>query len=124
LFTRYALSAKHYLPLPRGLVLKSSLTLGLVESLSSSSPVPVFQRYYLGGIDSLRGYEQLSVGPKIFAPSSTSPDAALVEYNLGGTRELVLNLDLEFPLYSPLGLRGVVFYDAGNALGEGDPFSV
>ena len=38
---------------------------------------------------------------------------------IGGDKQLVLNLELEFPLFKAVGVRGVVFSDFGNAFAAG-----
>jgi outer membrane protein insertion porin family len=51
----------------------------------------------------LRGFEARSVGPK------QHDDV------IGGTKEAILNFEYLFPLMQEAGIRGVVFFDAGNA---------
>ena len=70
-------------------------------------PLPLYKRYFPGGINSVRGYKERSLGPK---------DAAGREY--GGDKQLVNNLDLIFPLFHAAGVNGVVFYDAGQAFDD------
>jgi outer membrane protein insertion porin family len=68
---------------------------------------PLFRRYFPGGINSVRGFKNRSLGPK---------DANGNEY--GGSKELVNNLEIIFPIISSAGLRGVVFYDIGEAFDD------
>jgi outer membrane protein insertion porin family len=67
--------------------------------------VPLYERFYLGGIDSLRGFGLGVPGPK--DPASGQA--------IGGTTELIMNAEFIFPIYRELKLKGIVFYDAGNA---------
>jgi outer membrane protein insertion porin family len=69
---------------------------------------PVFERYFLGGINSLRGWQFGEVGP--LDPSG------LVQ---GGNKYAVANFEILFPLVEKYGVRGVLFFDAGNAFNEG-----
>jgi outer membrane protein insertion porin family len=48
----------------KGHVLELGAGVGVVASYGNSSSVPLFDRWYLGGIDSLRGYRYREVGPK------------------------------------------------------------
>ena len=48
----------------KGHVLELNAGIGVVDSYGSSSRVPLFDRFYLGGIDSLRGYKYRRVGPR------------------------------------------------------------
>lgn len=76
------------------------------ESLNDE-PFPLHKRFFPGGINSVRGYEARTLGPK---------DDRGFEY--GGNKELVNNLELIFPLVDSAGLRGVVFYDAGQSFDD------
>lgn len=80
---------------------------GFMEELGGESDVPLYERFYLGGINSLRGFEFGAVGPK---------DANGIV--IGGTKYVVANFEVLFPIVEKYGMRGVVFYDAGNAFGE------
>lgn len=67
-------------------------------------PFPLFKRYFPGGINSVRGYKARSLGPK-----------DIDGHEFGGSKELVNNLELIFPLFNSVGLKGLVFYDTGQA---------
>lgn len=75
--------------------------------------LPVQERFFLGGINSLRGFRNFSVSPKDPATGGL----------VGGTKAGFLQAELLFPLYQPLKMRGVVFFDAGNVLDERNTFS-
>ncbi len=68
---------------------------------------PIYERFFLGGINSLRGWKYGQVGP-------------IDTFNLvyGGNKYDVLNAEILFPLVDKYGIRGVVFFDAGNAYAE------
>lgn len=66
-----------------------------------NSVIPPWERFYLGGERSLRGYEVYSIGPR-------NPDGR----NVGGEKSLVFNVEYIMPLLGPL--RAVLFFDAGN----------
>ena len=75
---------------------------GVVSGFDSDSDdVPVFERYFLGGSNSLRGFEYRSVGPKVNG------------CNVGGTTMLLLTAEVSHPIWGPL--RGAAFVDVGNA---------
>jgi outer membrane protein insertion porin family len=74
--------------------------------------VPLYERFYLGGIDTLRGFGLGVPGPK--DPASGQA--------IGGTKELIINTEYIFPIVKDLKLKGVVFYDAGQAYGNNDAF--
>jgi outer membrane protein insertion porin family len=81
-------------------------SLGYGDSFNDE-PFPLFKRFFPGGINSVRGFRNRSLGPK---------DENGNEY--GGSKELVNNLELIFPLVESAGLKGVVFYDVGEAFDD------
>ncbi|MDI6845746.1 MAG: outer membrane protein assembly factor BamA [Candidatus Saccharicenans sp.] len=72
--------------------------------------VPYWERFFLGGEQSIRGYEYFTVGPR---------DER--NFLIGGVKSLVINAEYIIPLGGPL--YGIFFYDVGNALLKGDKFS-
>ena len=122
LFTRYTAYSRLYFPLPLGAVFKTNATVGYIQQLDPNRPLPISELYYLGGINSVRGYLLRSISPSLLAPSSGSPDAPIERLNVGGNKQLILNLELEFPVFEKAGIRGVVFFDAGNAFAGNERF--
>ncbi|OFX21815.1 MAG: outer membrane protein assembly factor BamA [Anaeromyxobacter sp. RBG_16_69_14] len=119
LFTRYALDARYYHPLFWGIVARAKLTAGFIKGWDDQHPVPVSELYYLGGINSVRGYRLLSLAPTIPAGAAVRPDSELFEFTTGGDKQVTLNLELEFPIFEKVGIRGVVFFDMGNTFAPG-----
>jgi len=117
LFTRYALDVRGYRPFFGGLVGRAKLTLGVIRDWDANHPVPVSELYYIGGINTVRGYRILSISPVEYV--GTRPDGRLIGVPVGGNKELVLNTELEFPLLEKAGIRGVVFADFGNVFAAG-----
>jgi len=50
------------------------------------------------------------------------PDAGIINFAIGGNKELLTNIEMEFPLVESAGVRGVVFYDMGNVFGDNESF--
>jgi outer membrane protein insertion porin family len=115
-FIRNSLTGRFYYPLRKGLVLKLNSEAGHVTSPSEEG-VPIFARFFLGGILDLRGYRFRSVGPRLPLTSALDPNSSPIPYgaNIGGNLMYVQNLELEFSIVESMGVRGVVFTDAGNA---------
>lgn len=87
--------------------------------------MPLFDRYFPGGINSIRGFGERSLGPREkVTVAITDPDAtgglSLKTYHrpIGGSEQLVLNNELNFPIVQQLNLKGVVFSDMGNAFSQ------
>ncbi|MGB6973009.1 MAG: outer membrane protein assembly factor BamA, partial [Desulfobulbales bacterium] len=75
---------------------------------NEAGALPDYEKFYLGGINTIRGYKTRSI-----AVTYTDPDTG-VEYEVGGKIMWFANLEYHFPLVKAGGLRGLVFYDAGN----------
>lgn len=107
------------------LVWRNNLTYGFISSNEPGKDVPFNELYLLGGTNSLRGFKWFSVGKRRFSQKEYDnlAGAGLTrdqQYNLamrpfGGTQELYYNLEFQFPLINEAGIKGVVFYDIGNA---------
>ncbi len=129
-YIRNAFTGRFYYPLGggtgkpgSGFVLKLNTNVGLITSPDSQG-VPIFQRYFLGGILDVRGFFLRSIGPRLPLTSSLDPNAPPIPNgaNIGGNLEAYMNLELEFPILDSVGIRGVVFFDAGNSWNVEDQF--
>jgi len=101
-----------------GIILKTNLEVGFLNTPDNSL---IFENYYLGGFNTIRGYFPRSIGP-VRRVGGLTPDGALQEFRVGGTKQLIMNLELEFPIFEQVGIRGVAFADAGNAYGPDENF--
>ncbi len=115
-FLRYRGTARLYYPLGGGFVAKLNMEGGLVTSPRDDG-VPIFARFFLGGILDVRGYRLRTIGPRLPLNRSLDPNAApiLNGANIGGNLMYYQNLEIEFPIVDKVGIRGVIFTDAGNA---------
>jgi outer membrane protein insertion porin family len=115
-FLRHRLLGRFYYPLGGGVVLKLNTEFGHVTSPSNEG-VPIFARFFLGGIFDLRGFAYRNVGPRVGLTNSTDPNSVPIPNGavIGGNVQYFQNLELEIPIVEAVGLRGVVFTDAGNA---------
>jgi outer membrane protein insertion porin family len=93
-------------------VISDRTSLGYGESLNDD-PFPLFRRYFPGGINSVRGYRNRTLGPE---------DLNGREY--GGSKQFVNNVELIFPLINSAGFKGVVFYDVGQAFDDNEPIDI
>jgi outer membrane protein insertion porin family len=74
--------------------------------------LPLYERFYVGGIYTIRGLDWGDAGPK----DEKTGDP------IGGTTELIFNAEYIFPLLTEMKLKGVVFFDLGNAYESFDNF--
>jgi len=123
LFQRYRLIERRYRPLFWGLVAKVNLSIGYIRSTEPlSRPISISEKFFAGGINSIRGYTLRSISPTKKILASRDPDAGILDYAVGGNKELLTNWEIEFPIVESAGIRGVVFYDMGNVFGENENF--
>jgi len=123
-FNRYTGRVRRYFPMPLNGVLKFNLVWGQITAPTGQN-VPLFERFFVGGIFNIRGFQRNTLGPAIGVPSSGDPAAILSPFNIGGTRQLYLNNEFELPLLkAPVNLRGLLFFDIGNAFGENQDLSI
>jgi len=101
-FFQFGMSGSRYFPLLRGSVLEFRIRLGLGDAYDDTEDIPIYKRFFAGGANSIRGYEERMVGP--IDPSSEDP--------LGGDSLLVGNIEYTYPLLDFL--RVACFYDVGN----------
>jgi outer membrane protein insertion porin family len=110
-FRQYTFNNRLYFPLPLGAVFKTNLQVGWLDGAG----LPISEFYRLGGIYSLRGYQIWSVSPTEKLTSLNQPNGQLVDYPVGGNKQVIFNAELEFPIIEKVGIRGVLFFDLGNA---------
>ncbi|MDQ7781692.1 MAG: outer membrane protein assembly factor BamA [Desulfomonilaceae bacterium] len=110
-FQRYFTEATYYYPLLWQAIFKVRANGSLLQE-SGSDPIPFDRRLVLGGIQSIRGYQNGEIGPRDKYGSI-----------IGGDRSLFANAECLFPLVESMNLNGVVFADAGNSWNvEDGPF--
>lgn len=74
---------------------------GIIQPYGLSEDVPIFERFFLGGGNSVRGYSERGVGPR-------DPD----DNPTGGEFLLRANFELRFPIVWRF--NGAVFFDGGQ----------
>jgi outer membrane protein insertion porin family len=71
--------------------------------------LPDYEKFYMGGIGSLRGFERDDLAPKDKDGNSE-----------GGNKFVQFNFELLFPLIKDIGVHGLVFFDTGEVYGDGE----
>ncbi len=111
-FIKWIVDYNYYYGLWWNTVFHLRSNVGLVVQNRSNEDVPAFERFYLGGINSVRGYEGRHISPR---------DVETDDF-LGGDKMFFTNLEYVFPIKEDFGLLGVVFFDAGNSWGEDESY--
>jgi len=103
--------------------LGGTLGYGFGEGGLSGKDLPLFERYFPGGINSIRGFKARTLGPREFLKNASGQIVSTDP--IGGSQEVILNNEIIFPIVQSLGVKGVLFVDAGNAYGteelQGEP---
>lgn len=86
----------------------------------SNNRVPYTERYRMGGIFDLRGYDNFSIGPKssIMTAPFDSDDV-----NDGGDKKLLFQLEYFVPLIPEAGIKAVLFADTGRPFNDDQQLS-
>ena len=106
--------AQRYFPVTEDLTLRLHGNVGFARRFGSTQSVPFYEHYYAGGIGSVRGYRESSLGPRS-TPATADPDKD--ELPFGGNVKMVGGGELIFPvpfIKDQSSLRTVLFLDAGN----------
>ncbi len=108
-FYRLVGEFQYYYPLIWKLVGHGRVLLGLVEGYDDTDEVPLWERFYVGGVRTIRGFEYGEAGPE--------DETGEV---IGSDKEVAVNFELLFPVKEEMGIRGVVFFDVGKGFDEFD----
>ena len=101
---------QQYFPLSKKYTLALNADVGWGQGLNGQ-PFPIFKNFYVGGLGSVRGFEQSTLGPK-------STDATPIY--IGGSKKLVFNAEFMMPFPgagNDKTLRLYAFTDVGRAFG-------
>ncbi len=109
-------------------VWRNNLSYSWISSHNADTEAPFNELYLLGGPYSLRGYRFFKIGKtrrsdKIFnfENSKTPPNPRAEELATrpyGGTKQLLYQMEFEFPMIAEAGIKGVTFFDVGQAEDE------
>ena len=102
---------QQYFPLSKQYTFAFNADFGLGKGLQGQ-PYPVFKNYYSGGLGSVRGFEQGTLGPR---------DVSGIV--VGGPKKVTINTEFLMPFPgagNDRSLRLYGFYDMGNVYGEYD----
>ncbi|NQT90652.1 MAG: outer membrane protein assembly factor BamA [Candidatus Omnitrophica bacterium] len=84
------------------LVLELKLRAGWEDEYDDSSSVPIYERFFAGGANTVRGYKERTIGPR----DSKTGDP------IGGESMLIGNAELTYPIFK--NFKIAAFYDVGN----------
>ena len=109
-FNKYMATSLWYFPLFWDTVFVAQGRAGYIQE-KGDEPIPVYQKFRIGGINTVRGFEAYSISPR--DPITLEP--------IGGEQMLIFNFEYRFPFVKEQGIVGVVFFDAGNVFTDLPP---
>jgi outer membrane protein insertion porin family len=103
-FIKYGIAANKYFGFfDKKVVLELSGSLSLADSYGDTDKIPVYERYYAGGANTIRGYKERQVSPR----DSVTNDP------IGGSARLLSSAEVTFPIVEKI-IKGALFADAGE----------
>ncbi len=114
-FIKYIADANHYFPIFLETVIHLHAQAGYIME-NGGDQIPPFERFYLGGMNSVRGYEERSISP-LYDDRDASEGYDEGDEK-GGNKSFFFNAEYLVPLHKEMGLLGLVFFDAGKAWDE------
>jgi outer membrane protein insertion porin family len=108
---------KHFQPVIGNHILGLHAEYQFIKTSEEGPGIPVWERFFLGGERSIRGYNYYSIGPR-----ELNPETGEEGRNLGGEKSLVLNAEYIIPFGSSLFF--ILFYDFGNAFARDEKISL
>jgi len=91
-----------FFPLPLNSTLNLRAQAGMISGYSGKK-LPIYEKFFVGGITTLRGFEYGMAGP-----TDINKEA------MGAKKMVVFNTELIFPLSREIGLKGALFFDVGK----------
>jgi outer membrane protein insertion porin family len=118
----YKIDYKHawYLPVAKDLTLMLNGEIGYADSYGNKN-YPFFKNFFMGGVNSVRGYATSSLGPRDIDPTTG------ISFAVGGTKRLLGNAELFMPipgLKDSKQFRLSAFVDAGNVYSSNSSYSL
>lgn len=117
----YKINYKHawYTPITKDFTFSLNGELGYADSYGNEK-YPFFKNFFMGGVGSVRGYNNGSLGPRDFDPVTGE------DFAVGGTKSLLGNAELYFPVpgINSKQFRLSVFADAGNVYAKNEAFNL
>jgi outer membrane protein insertion porin family len=112
-------SAWYFRPYFKGHVIEVAGRVGVVDSLNGGN-VPFYERWYLGGLYSLRGFEYRDISPR-----EANPEGGFFEEPIGGNSYWFGTLEYSLPVFQTagnVGVRFALFYDIGSVKSDAFDF--
>ncbi len=110
-FYRFRTKTSYLVPVVKETVLEFRLRTGFAKAYDDSEYVPVYERFFAGGANTIRGYNERKVGPL----------DSITDDPIGGDSLLVANIEYTVPLMDFL--KVAAFFDVGNVWKDVEDFA-
>ena len=110
-FYKYYVDVIKYIPLPFDTRFSFRARYGAAVGLGGE-PIPLTERYFVGGINTIRGFAFGRAGPVTNSNSL-----------LGASKQLIFNNDFIFTISADAKLNGVIFFDYGKGFDDDEQIS-
>lgn len=112
-FYKWTGTLSYYHPIWKSIVGHVRGGIGYVTE-GTGGRLPIYEKFFLGGIDSVRGFKSGRVSP--IDPTTGE--------RIGGEDMAFIQMETIFPLIKDMGLNGVTFFDMGNVWGTEQNYSI
>jgi outer membrane protein insertion porin family len=112
-FIKYYVDVIKVTPLPLDMRVSLRARFGEVIALGGTQ-VPLNERFFVGGINTMRGCAFGRAGPTV--PTTRAP--------FGAAKQLIFSNELIFTISSEAKLNGVIFFDYGKGFDDDEPLSL
>jgi len=109
-FIKGLIDSAWFFPVSKKTVFSFRTRVGYATGLFGKK-LPLYERFYVGGLYTVRGLDFGEAGPK-------DENGEVI----GGKKELIFNLEYKFPLIEEIKLKGIIFFDAGKAYNDSEQF--
>jgi len=116
-YVKSVLDLSRFFPLRWDTVFSLHGRLGYAGGIAGTD-LPIGERFYVGGINTVRGFNFGKAGPcKVGDELVPCSEGQIV----GGNKELIFNAEFLVPLVPEAKIKGVFFFDAGKAFDDKEP---
>jgi len=111
-FVKGLIDSIRYFPVTSGTTISLRGRIGYATGFAGRN-LPLYERFYVGGINTVRGLGFGEAGPRDEKGEK-----------IGGDKELIFNAEYIFPLVEEIRLKGLLFFDAGRSFDDKEDISI
>lgn len=113
-FIKYHVDVIKVTPLPLDMRVSLRARYGEIQAMGGTTRIPLSERFFVGGINTMRGFAFGRAGPTV--PTTHAP--------IGAAKQLIFSAELIFTISAEAKLNGVIFFDYGKGFRDDEPLSI